>query len=96
MRLATAADELRPMQDPRVRKNPAYASVIILSQVVVRLGEVEMITPRVIENLFAADFARLNQLYDQINAPQAQLLQVTCPACKAEFETEAPPPMGES
>ncbi len=28
MRLATAADEILPMKDPRVQSNPAYLSII--------------------------------------------------------------------
>ena len=38
MRLATAADEILPLKDPRVVKNPAYLIVILLSRVVTRLG----------------------------------------------------------
>ena len=38
MRLATAADEILPLKDPRVQKNPAYLIVILLSRVVTRLG----------------------------------------------------------
>ncbi len=30
MRLATAADEILPLKDPRVQKNPAYLMVILL------------------------------------------------------------------
>lgn len=55
MRTATAADEILPMKDPRVRQNPAYLSVIILSRVVTRLGSLSMITPAVIEALFTTD-----------------------------------------
>ena len=40
MRLATAADEILPLKDPRVVKNPAYLIVILLSRVVTRLGGV--------------------------------------------------------
>ena len=38
MRLATAADEILPLKDPRVQQNPAYLTVILLSRVVTRLG----------------------------------------------------------
>ena len=40
MRRATAADEILPLRDPRVEKNPAYLAVILLSRVVTRLGAV--------------------------------------------------------
>ena len=59
MRLATAADEIMPLKDPRVKKNPAYLSVILLSRVVTSLGGLETITPKTIENLFARDLSYL-------------------------------------
>ena len=33
MRLATAADEILPQRDERVRANPAYLTVIVMSRV---------------------------------------------------------------
>ena len=96
MRLATAGDELLPMRDPRVRDNPAYAAVIILARVVTKLGSLEMISTQVIENLYAADFAMLNDLYDRINALQPTITAVTCPNCGHEFMQEVGPPSGES
>ena len=33
MRLATAADEILPLKDPRVQSNQAYLIVILLSQI---------------------------------------------------------------
>jgi hypothetical protein len=67
MRLATAADEILPLRDHRVQANPAYLSIIVLSRVVLRLGTLDMIDTKVIENLFSADFAYLQGLYDRIN-----------------------------
>ena len=32
MRLATAADEMLPLKDPRVQQNPAYLTIILLSR----------------------------------------------------------------
>ena len=63
MRLATAADEIMPQG----QENQSYLSIIILSRVVTRLGTLPMITPRVIEGLFAADFAMLQDMYDRTN-----------------------------
>ena len=40
MRLATAADEILPLRDPRVQQNEAYLIVIILSRVITNLGSV--------------------------------------------------------
>ena len=67
MRLAKAMDEIAPLKDPRVKSNPAYATVLILSRVVVRLGALESVSPRVIETLYAADLNYLYDLYRQIN-----------------------------
>lgn len=67
MRRATAADEILPLRDPRVQGNEAYLIVILLSRVITRLGEVEAINTKVIENLFATDLAFLQRLYNQVN-----------------------------
>ncbi|WGM39573.1 hypothetical protein [Caulobacter sp. NIBR1757] len=96
MRLATAADELLPMKDPRVRQNEAYLSVILLSRVVTRLGSLAMVTTMVIEGLFAADFAYLQDLYQRINSQGSDAFKVACPKCDHAFEVGGKPPIGES
>ena len=67
MRLATARDEIQPLRDPRVKENEAYLTVILLSRVITELGELSQITPKVVEGLFAADLAYLQDVYDTIN-----------------------------
>ncbi|MEB3356336.1 MAG: hypothetical protein VKK04_06395 [Synechococcales bacterium] len=67
MRLAKAVDEIVPLRDPRVQANPAYATIIILSRVITRLGTLEDVNPALIEGLFAADLNFLYNLYRQIN-----------------------------
>jgi len=57
MRLATAYDEIAPLRDPRVQANPGYLVIILLSRVMTRLGEVEHINPKLVEELFAGDLA---------------------------------------
>jgi hypothetical protein len=89
MRRATAADEILPLGDPRVVKNPAYLVVILLSRVVTRLGDLIQITPKVIENLFAADVAYLQNLYNDINRVDDASSQLVCPQCQHPFRTEA-------
>lgn len=71
MRLATAIDEIAPLRDPRVRANQAYLVIILLARVVTRLGSVDVIDTNVIENLFSADLAFLQDLYRRINDPSA-------------------------
>jgi len=88
MRLATAFDEIAPMKDPRVQGNPAYLVIILLSRVITRLGDVDQINPRVIESLFAGDFAFLQDLYRRVNENGHARVGVTCPECEAQFEVE--------
>ena len=85
MRLATAMDEIAPLRDMRVRSNQAYLVITLLSRVITRLGNLEAITPQVIENLFAADLAYLQALYRTINEEGRTTIQVTCPDCGAQF-----------
>jgi hypothetical protein len=92
MRLATAADEILPLKDPRVQKNPSYLVVILLSRVVVRLGSLQSIHPNTIEGLFAADLAYLQKLYSRINQQEKET--ATCPQCRHNFEVE-PDELGE-
>ena len=94
MRLATAADEILPLKDPRVQQNPEYLTVIILSRVVTKLGDLETVSTKTIENLFASDLAYLQTLYNRINGEGKISLKVTCPNCKKEFETEISNPGG--
>jgi hypothetical protein len=67
MRLATAMDEIVPLRDPRVRSNPAYVTIMILSRVMLKLGAVDEMNPRIIEQLFACDLNYLQKFYRQIN-----------------------------
>jgi hypothetical protein len=88
MRLATAADEILPLRDPRVQKNPAYLVVILMSRVVTAIDGVDTITPQVIEGLFAADLAHLQDLYNEVNRVDDGNRSVMCPNCRQSFEME--------
>jgi len=68
MRLATAADEILPLRDPRVQQNEAYFVVIVLARVITQLGSLTDIHTGVIEGLYASDLAYLQRLYDKLNA----------------------------
>lgn len=92
MRLATAADEILPMKDPRVQANVAYLDVILLSRVVTRLGDLPHINPKTIESLFAADLAHLRDLYRRINLVGNNHVTVICPHCEQPFEVELDEP----
>ena len=91
MRLATAIDEIAPMRDPRVKANEAYLTIILLSRVITRLGTLSHINPGVIEKLFSADFAYLQDFYRQINENGDIQIAVVCPECRHQFEWEVAP-----
>src|SRR5438045_7767340 len=67
MRLATAADEILPLRDPRVQQNEAYLAVIVLARVITRLGTLSEIHTGTIEGLYASDLAHLQRLYERFN-----------------------------
>ena len=68
MRLATAADEILPLRDPRVQQNEAYLAVIVLARVITRLGALMDVSTGVIEGLYASDLAYLERLYESLNS----------------------------
>lgn len=86
MRLATAADEILPLKDPRVQQNPGYLTVILMARVINRLGALPAVDTRVIENLYTADFAYLQDLYEKINLMENPLYKTVCPHCNREIE----------
>lgn len=86
MRLATAADEILPLRDPRVQQNAGYLSIILLSRVVTKLGTLTNINTRIIESLFTMDLAYLQDLYQRINMSEMPAYKVTCPHCNQEFQ----------
>jgi hypothetical protein len=88
MRLATAMDEIAPLRDLRVRSNEAYLVIILLSRVIVKLGNLPQVSTSVIENLFAADLAYLQAFYRQINEQGTSTVELVCPECNAKFELD--------
>ncbi|HET8522070.1 MAG TPA: hypothetical protein VFL82_02485 [Thermomicrobiales bacterium] len=95
MRLATAIDEIAPLRDPRVRANQAYLTIVLLARVVSRIGGLPDVNTAVIEGLFSADLAFLQDFYQRINEPGASTVEVTCPQCSHSFEVDILP-AGES
>ena len=88
MRLATAMDEIAPLRDVRVAANQAYLTVILLSRVMVKLGNLTQINTSMIENLFAADLAYLQAFYRQINEEGTTIVKRRCPHCQQEMEID--------
>lgn len=88
MRLATAADEILPMRDQRVQQNPAYLTIILLARVITKLGDLRAVDTKVIERLFTADLAYLQNFYREINETEKMTVKVVCPKCEHEHEVD--------
>ncbi len=86
MRLATAADEILPMKDPRVQQNPGYLTVIILSRVITKLGTLPAVDTKTVEKLYTMDLAYLQDLYQKINTAEAPGYKGICPHCGKEVD----------
>ncbi|WP_330289745.1 hypothetical protein [Streptomyces sp. NBC_00576] len=88
MRLATARDELRPQIDLRVKENPAYLSVVLLSQVITRIGSITDVHAGIVERMYATDVAFLQDFYRRVNSEGHTRAAVTCPHCEGGFEVD--------
>jgi len=86
MRLATAMDEIAPMRDMRVKQNQAYLTILLLERVITRLGALPLVNAGVIERLYSADFAFLQDFYRRINETGDGTIPVKCPSCGHEFD----------
>ena len=91
MRLATALDEIQSVGDPRVQANDAYLSIVLLSRVVTGIGSLPAVTPQVLEGLFAADLAYLEDLYERLNSSESVVLGAVCPHCATQFQLQVAP-----
>ena len=94
MRMATAADEIAPWQDPRVKGNPEYVMIIVLARVVTRLGSLDRVNTDTIEKLFVKDYEYLLGLYNRLNENGFDAIEAAC-ECGKKFFVEVPKP-GES
>jgi len=91
MRLATALDEVEAVAYPRVQANEAYLSIALLSRVITRLGELQSITPEIVEDLYVTDVAYLEDLYLRLNSYEGQLVAAVCPHCGSALQVEVAP-----
>jgi hypothetical protein len=85
MRLATAKDEIMVQQEPKVRDNPAYGVLIMLSRVITRLGSLTYVSPDLLENLPILDISYLREYYNRINQQGDAKIAAECPHCNANF-----------
>ncbi|WP_283521998.1 hypothetical protein [Streptomyces sp. H27-C3] len=95
MRLATARDELVPLTDTRVRENPAYLSVVLISRLITRLGGLTDVHVGIVEQMFAADLGYLQRFYEKINTDGSSLAATVCPECGHGFDIDMGSRLGE-
>lgn len=93
MRLATARDEIEPLRDRSIEgPDDPYLTILVLSRVLTRLGTLDAVGPDVVEGLFAADLAFLQDLYGIINFGDQRdvaALQATVPADEPDEPEES-------
>lgn len=82
MRLATAKDEIAPLQDHRVRNNESYMIIILLSRVITKLGDLKNVDTSTIEQLFSSDLDFLQRFYQKINSEESSDIKINCPHCE--------------
>lgn len=85
IRLATAIDEVAALQDGRTTTNEGYVSIVLLSRVLVRLGDISPVPTTIVEKLFASDFAYLQDIYIGLNQQANSFFQTQCPGCGRRF-----------
>jgi hypothetical protein len=88
MRLATARDEIVPLQDYRVQANRAYLVIVLLSRVITKLGELGDVSVSTVEGLFSTDLGYLQELYRKINEGGDALHHLACPGCQRELDVD--------
>ena len=69
-------------------RDTVYLTVLLLSRVIVSLGTLPQVDTWVVENLFAADLAFLQDLYRRINQEGHTRAAVTCPSCSHSFTVD--------
>lgn len=94
MRLATLLDEIAPQNHPAVQENEAYMVVLLMARVITQLGQLTAVTPQVVEGLFTADIAYLEDLYLRLNSAERLVMGTACPHCRSQFQVEVAPLAG--
>ena len=88
MRLATARDEMIVARNRIAQSQTGYGDLIMLSQVITRLGELTDLTPAVLEDLFTVDLAYLREFFNRINQSGEAHIPAQCPQCQHAFNLE--------
>ncbi|MEB3290950.1 MAG: phage tail assembly protein [Leptolyngbya sp.] len=86
MRLATARDEMTAVRNPQAHTQPGYGDLVMLSQVITRLGDLTDLAPATLEDLFTVDLAYLREFYNRINQSGEAHISAQCPQCQHAFK----------
>jgi len=89
MRLANAADEIEPLQNPAVQRNSSYMTIVLLGRVITELGSLDSVDSSVVKDLFVKDLEYLQNMYARINHQGENTVGTTCPECDHQFEVDA-------
>jgi len=88
MRLIKVKDLLDVSRDTRVKETPSYFYVILLSRVILKLGNERIINSKVIENLSTENFAFLVDFMNEINHKVLHTFPVRCDKCGTVYSGE--------
>ncbi len=87
MRMATVLDEIEPTLQ---QVNEAYLPILLLARVITQLGEL-VVSPQLIESLYAADMAYLEDLYLRLNSHESVVVGTACPHCSNSLQVQVAP-----
>src|SRR5579875_1864197 len=72
----------------RACRRTRRTSSSFFSRVVTKLGSLAQVNPKVIEGLYAADLAYLQEFYNRINRDGRARVEAVCPKCENVFAVE--------
>lgn len=75
MRLATGNDEIVVHKDSRIHAEPYYRILVVLSRLIIRIGNFPTVNPQLLEQLFLVDLIYLQDFFNQINQYQGEVAQ---------------------
>ncbi len=88
MRLATAKDEIIVQKHRSVQENPAYSFLVMLSQVITRIGSLNSVNLDLLETLVLRDISYLKEFYNRVNQQGNAHIPTQCPHCNNQFVVE--------
>ncbi len=87
MRLAMVKDFIEVQRDPRLKTNPGYLYMILLTRVVKKIGTERAINTSVIGKLSPEDFSFLIDFFNEINHGLIKRIPLEC-SCGEKFIRE--------